>query len=184
LQFDEGTDRFHTGVGPITWGSNTWQGVGDLGRIERVQEGVELSPFALRMALSGIDATILDRAQNSDVYGRAVIVYLGFVDAAGDLVADPETIWSGTMDHPEIALGEGNEVMLTSESDLKRFETPNGSLFTDEDQQARYPGDLGFQYMQQLEDAKIVWRGEERVRFGRNPGRPPTRGRGTRGVLD
>ena len=167
FQFDEGTERLHTGVGTISWGGNDWMGVGTLGSIEPIEESLELSPYAVRVGLSGLNDTLTTRAQNSDIYGRAMILYVGFL-VDGSLVADPDVIWSGTMDTMAVKRGKENHIVLQGESDLKFFDKSNGLLFTDEDQQKLYPGDLGFEYLDQMQEAEVIWRGA-RVQFGTHP---------------
>ncbi len=156
--FDEGTEYFHTGIGSIVTLGQTWNGVGDFGGIAPIEEADTLSPFAVRCTLSGLNATILTRAQNSDIYGRAMIMRIGFL-VDGTLVANPDIIWSGTMDTLDVKRGEVNDVAVAGESDLKFFEKANNKRFNDEDQQLEFTGDIGFEYLDQMQEAEIVWRG-------------------------
>ncbi len=164
--FDEGTEYFHTGVGDFVWGGQTWNGVGTFGSIEGIEEADSLTPFAVRCTLSGLSSTVLTRAQNSDIYGRVMMTYVGFLDD-GDLVADPDVAWTGTMDTMDVKRGKVNDIALAGESDLKFFEKANNKKFNDEDQQLEFSGDLGFEYLDQMQEAEIVWRGA-RVSFSGN----------------
>lgn len=166
LEFDEGTEYLHTGIGQITWGGNDWTGVGALGSVEPIEESAVLSPFAVRLTISGLATTFVTRTQNSDIYGRPMKVYVGFL-SDGDLVADPDIIWTGAMDTLTIKLGNENFIALQAESELKFFESTNGVRFTDEDQQLRFPGDLGFEYLDDMQEASIRWHGQSQ-RFGNN----------------
>ncbi len=166
LAFDSGTVRVHTGVGSLTFNSNTYSGVGDFGGIDVIEENADLTPNAYRLRLSGFDSTYLDESLNQDVYGRAVTLYLGFLNIDGTLADDPEEVASGTMDSMEITYGDQASINLVVESDLKFFQRANGKLFTDEDQQIDYSGDLGFQYLDQIQNARVVWGGKGRLTFG------------------
>ncbi len=160
LHFDEGVEYLHTAIGPFTWGGDTYTGVGDLGKIEPIEEGIELSPYAFRAELSGLDSTIRDRAQNSDIYGRDLFLYLGFL-LDGVLVADPDPWWLGTMDTLDLIRGATNTAILTGEQDLKFFDRPNGIRFNDEHQQKLHSGDLFFEFLDQMQNAEVIWGGRD-----------------------
>lgn len=161
--FDEGIERYHSGIGDIVWGGDTWSGVGDLGGISPIEEAEGISPYAARLTLSGLTSGTITRALGSDIYGRDLEIFVGFL-VDGALVADPDTMWKGQMDTIAISLGDDNTVGLTGESELKIFREVNGKLFNDESQQRDFAGDLGFEYLDQMADAQIIWRGS-RVTF-------------------
>lgn len=169
--FDGGTEYVHNAVGNYTWGGFTWQGVGALGDIGPLEEGLDLSPYGVTMQLNALDADLLDIVNNEPLFNRAVTVYIGYLDENGVLVADPQERWSGFMDFPSIRLGLENRIALQCESDLRFFYRANGSLFTDEDQQLRYSGDLFFQFLPQMIDAQINWNGVTASPGTRRPGR-------------
>jgi hypothetical protein len=157
LVFDSGTVRIHNGVGTFTWGGFTWTGMGALGDVGPLEEGLDLSPFALRITLNGLDPTLVGLALNESIFDRALTIYLGLLDASGQLIEDPHVRWEGMMDHINVTLGNENALELQCEDDLRFFDRANGSLFTDEHQQSRYPGDKFFEYLDQLVDAQIIW---------------------------
>lgn len=162
LEFDSGTIYLHNGIGTLTWDSNDWLGVGDFGSIEQIQEGTELSPYSLVLLLSGLDASLMDEALNQDYYLRPVTLYFGSLDTStGALVADPDELWSGKMDSADVALGAVNGIRLTCESDFAVFDQANNSRYSDAHQQRDYPGDLLFQYMEQMVDTVLVWGGKK-----------------------
>lgn len=158
LQFVSGTWRSHNGLGSFTWGGQTWAGVGDIVSIGPIEEGDDLSPFGVEIKLSALNSTILGYAQDEEIYGQRVIIYQGFIDDNGALVDTPDDYWSGSMETMTIELGgDTDSITLTAESELAVHDKANGALFTDEDQQARYSGDTGFQFLDQMEDAKVQW---------------------------
>ena len=98
LEFPSGTIYVHNSLGTYTWDSQDWLGVGDLGSISQVEEGIDVSPYAITLTLSGLDATISGAALTEDDFMRPVTVYMGVLDADDALIADPTQIWAGFMD--------------------------------------------------------------------------------------
>lgn len=158
LRFNGGTRRIHNGVGTYTWGGNTWTGIGALGQVGPIEEGVDLSPYAVQMALNAFpEAALLTELKHEQIYNRPASLYVGLLDENGQLVADPQERWGGGMDHVTVHMGGDDRIELLCESELKFLDRANGSLFTDEDQQRRYPGDVFFEFLDQVVDDKIPW---------------------------
>lgn len=165
LELDSGTVYVHNGVGNYTFGGNEYIGLGDLGVIEPIEEGTEISSYPIKVTLSAIEAAL----KESDVdfyssviaesyYGRNLTIRIGAFDANYDLVADPQIIWSGQMQAPDLQVGRQNLISVSAESELAIFDKSNGRLFSDSDLQDEFSGDLGFEYLEQLEEEKVVWR--------------------------
>jgi hypothetical protein len=171
LEFDSGTLYLHNGVGSYTWGSQTWLGIGAVGQVSPLQEGDDLSPFAVTLQLTAFDATVLNEAVNEEVFNRRVTIYVGLLDDSGVLTDTPFERWSGWMDSMPFELGgENDAITLQCESEMRFFNQANGARFTDEDQQVRYSGDVGFEFLDQMIDANVKWGpGSDVVR----PGLPP-----------
>jgi len=90
---------------------------------------------------------------------RRVYLLVGALGEDGALVSFPHPLWSGFVDSPEVRVGQQNVIRVTCESHLAAFERSNGALFNDADQQALYAGDVGFEFLEQLIDAKLIWGG-------------------------
>ena len=173
LELDSGTVYLHDSIGTFSFGGNDYLGVGDFGGISTIEENQQMSAYEITLVLSGLDADLLDEALNQNYQGRPVTIYLGAIDLdTGALLATPNEIWSGVTDIARIALGAGNEnaIEITCESDFAKLEKINGRTFSDADLQAEYAGDTFLQYLAAMEDAKVVWRGENANKFGK-PGR-------------
>ena len=156
--FDSGTLYLHLGVGTYVWGSQTWTGMGALGQIGSLDEGVDLSPFGVSVRLNALDSTLLAIAEGEEVFNRRVTVYVGFLDENGALIDTPAERWSGWGDSLAIQLGGDQDGLeLQCESEMRFFDRSNGARFTDEDQQTRYSGDVMFQYLDQMIDARVTW---------------------------
>jgi hypothetical protein len=159
MRFDSGTSRLHNGLGSFRWGGNDWLGYGSLGSVGAIEEGDDLSPYAVQLTLSGVDSTLLTIAQGTAIFERRVIIYIGFINDAGALTADPDELWSGSMEHMTISLGGGlDSITLQAESELIAHSQANGALFTDEDQQKRHPGDTFFEFLSQIQPPmRVQW---------------------------
>lgn len=163
LEFDSGsgTQFIHDSLGTFVWGGFTWLGVGDLGTIGVIQEGEQISPYEITMALSGLDVEgdVLDEALNQNYMDDPVSVYIGFMDSDHVLVADPDLFWSGRIDQLSVVNGEANVIQLTAESDLAIVNKSNDALYSDANLQAEFSGDDFFKYIPQMKNLELVWGG-------------------------
>lgn len=154
-----GTEYIWGGIGPITWGGNTYSGLGDLGQISVIEEGSDVNAKGIALTLSGISATqVADAIQNNQL-GLPVIVAFALYNAAGgSLIADPLTSWRGRTDQPEIILtGDTAVITLRCESRLLDLNVPCQRRYSLEDSQLVTPGELGFQFVNQLQEKNIYW---------------------------
>lgn len=162
LEFDPsttGTLYLHNGLGTYTWGSQNWLGTGDLGEISAIEEGEQISPYNIRMTLSGLDADITAEAIKQDYYQRPVTIYLGALNDSDSLVATPDIIWTGFMDQMEVVVGgdAGDTIALSCESELAMFTRSRDSLYTNVQQQNASSGDTFFTHLQEMEDLTLDW---------------------------
>ncbi len=58
LTFVTGTTYVWSGVGPLVWSGNTYQGVGTLGKIGTISEGIQVRADGTTVTLSGVDPTL------------------------------------------------------------------------------------------------------------------------------
>ena len=159
LEFPSGTVYLHNSLGSYTWGGQEWLGVGDLGSISQVEEGLDVSPYAITLTLSGLNATISGAALTEDYYLHGVTVYLGVLDADDVLIDTPTQIWAGFMDQMNMTVGAdgGDAIQLVAESELSRFNKSLNLMYTNTAQQERSTGDLFFNFLHRIEGAKINW---------------------------
>lgn len=166
LQFDSptGTLYLHDDIGPLTandWGgtSRTWDGVGDFGGISKLDEGRDVSPYAVELMLTGIDADIASQVLTDDSVLRNVYILVGLLDSDRTLIDAPHPMWAGYVDDMQVAVGTESVVRVVCESQLAAFEKVNGRLQNNADHQAEFAGDKFFEYLPQMLDAKFRWGG-------------------------
>ena len=153
-----GTVRVWSGVGTITWNGESWTGIGQFGMISEITETTETRADGLVLTLSGVDPTLLGYALTEIRHGKNAKIWLGAMDAAGAILADPYLSFSGKVD--TAAIDEGGEtstIQITVESRLIEMHRPRDRRWTHEDQQIDYPGDLGFEYVAGLQELNIIW---------------------------
>jgi len=174
LEFPSGTIYLHNSIGTYTWGGNDWLGTGDLGEISQLEEGAQISPYKITLSLSGLDATISGAALTEDYYLQPVTVYIGVLNANDVLIADPTIVWEGAMDQMELSVGaaDGDVIVLTAESELARFDKASNLKYTDAQLQSDSAGSLGFEFMADIEGAKIRWGDPNSDAVAGGPARP------------
>ena len=149
-----------TGVGSGTGTAKiNWLGVGDLGSVSQVEEGQDVSPYSISLTLSGLDANISAAALTQDYYMHPVAIYLGVLNTDDTLIADPTEIWAGFMDQMDVTVGAdgGDAIQMTAESELSRFDKSSNLMYTNAGQQDKHSGDLFFNFLHLIQDAKISW---------------------------
>ncbi len=164
MDFSAGVERFHTEIGPKTathpiHGAEVYQGIGDFGGLQGdVVESVSGAPQAIKLSLSGVKASLVTSAVVDDYYRRDVEVMLGLEDEAGDLIDDPEILFSGFMDKMDISLNRNvGTMVLTCESRGTNLLRASDHRFTDEDKQAEVSGDLLGEYIYRMMDLELFW---------------------------
>ena len=106
---------------------------------------------------SGIPPSYLSIALGDDYQGRDVKIYTGLLDEGHQLIADPALVFQGRMDYMSIAMAETATIAITAENHLANWNRPRVRRFNDKDQQDKYPGDLGLEFVEQMVEAEIVW---------------------------
>ncbi len=178
LDFSGGVQRMHTEIGPKTvvhpiHGSETYIGIGDFGGMTgSVVESVSKAPQSLRLGLTGVKASLITTALTDDYYRRDVEIMLGLEDEAGDLIADPEILFSGFMDVADMNLDRGlGQMSIVCESRGTNFQRASDHKFSDEDKQVEFNGDLIAEYAYRMIDLQLFW-GDQSWRSPFHP--PPT----------
>jgi len=154
--FATGTVRAWSGIGNLSWNSQTWVGTGTLLQISNVQEVAETSANGVAVTLNGIPSELISLALQSCRQGALGKVYLGFLN--NGVVADPILLFEGKLDVPVIQEdGETSSITISYESRLIDLTRPRELRYTQEDQQSIFAADTGFLYVESLQDKPIVW---------------------------
>lgn len=157
-QFTSGIVYVWSGIGSISWNGQTWQGVGSFGSVDIIPETSDLTAVGVKLALSGIPASLITSALGEVRQGAPVFIYQGFLTPAGGVVLNPNTAWSGRMDTCEIAeSGDTAVIAITAESRLLDLNRSRERRYQSPDQSIDFPGDTGFDFVPSLQELSIVW---------------------------
>jgi hypothetical protein len=141
-----------------TWNGQTWMGVGSLGDISQIAENTNLQAAGVSLTLSGIDPTMISSALSEQYQGKAAKIWYCMIDPdTAQLIGTPLPVFTGRIDTMTIEVGATAAITLSAESKLIDFFRQRVTRFTSADQQAKYPGDGGLDYVAQMLDKTITW---------------------------
>jgi len=166
LDFTSEPMRIWTGSGKITAGGFDWYGLGQLGAISGLEQAVNGEAPETSFVLSGINSEIMALARDEwtgEGRDRLVRVLIQFHNMEDDrpleLFDAPYSIWAGRMQTPKFEL-QGpttRRITVSAESLFTMRARPAFSQYTDADQQARFAGDLGFEFVPGLFNKVVTW---------------------------
>ena len=162
LEFSTGTLYFWTGYGNLTMtaggSSNTFTGLGDLLNISAIGESDQLEAIGAQVQVTGIKSSIISAALGANYTNRNAEIYFGTFESSKNVIADVYTLFKGKMDIMKIDEGpESATITLNLENRLIVLDRPKNRRYTHEDQQERFSGDLGFEFVPDLQDKQIIW---------------------------
>jgi hypothetical protein len=147
------------GYGNLVYNSTTYLGLGTFGTISPVEETTDLAARGITMKLSGVPTANVSLALTEDYQGRECSILFGALSpTAGTLISSPVTVFSGRMDVMQISDdGQTAEIIMTAESRLMDFKRPREVRYTDEEQQNLFAGDLGLEFVNDIQEKAIYW---------------------------
>ena len=162
LEFSTGTLRFWNGYGDLTMtaggSSNTFTGLGDLMGVSAIAESDQVEAIGASLSLTGIKSSFISTALTGNYTNRNASIFLGVFDTSKSVIADVYTLFKGKMDIMKIDEGpESATITLNLENRLIALDRPLNRRFTHEDQQERFSGDLGLEFVPDLQDKEIIW---------------------------
>ncbi len=158
LDFASGFVRLAGSPMDLSFGGNTFVGVGALGGISRIEESAELRSYGLTLKLAGVPRDTVAIAMGQHYQGRAGTVWEVPLDATTHLpIADPIVVFRGRMDQMVVSLGDPSTIALTMTNRLADWERPRLRRYTDEDQKRVYGTDRGFEFVTATADKEIIW---------------------------
>lgn len=156
--FRSGTAYLWTGVGSLSWNSQTWLGVGDLISVSELEESAEISAKGVTISLKGVQSTDITQALTEMARNKPGKIRMALIDANGAVVATPKIMFSGKLDTCMVEDGPDTcTISIALESELIDLERTREARLTDVEQQKRYPGDRGLENVAALQDADIPW---------------------------
>jgi hypothetical protein len=180
LKFDgDNILRMWTGQGTLVLEDGTqWVGLGNLLNISTIEETSELAVKGATLTLSGVPSEVLSLALSEPYQGRVCNIYFGTFtqgsilqeSASYILLQDGSRInlenqstnfselFSGYMDQMNIEeSGDTSTIELLVENKLVDLERARVARFTSGYQKSIYAGDLGLDFVEDLQDKQIPW---------------------------
>lgn len=146
-----------SGVGSFVWSGHTYRGVGSFGAIGEIMESTEVKADGTSVQLSGIDPALLTESLNDIQLGAPVTLWLAVFSEAGALLA-AYPIFVGTVDRPQIPIGpETIAIQLALETRMANLQRATNRRYTTADQRGYFPGDIGFNWVEVLNDIALIW---------------------------
>lgn len=141
----------------VTWNTYTWLGLGQLGRIDEIEETGAVEAKGLAFEISGVPSAHLALAMNETYQGCPVRLWEAPLTEAGTFT-DVRLLYVGRMDVLQVLDGENGVIRVTSESRMTDLMRPRARRYNDADQQRAYPGDRGLEFIDYLAtDRQIRW---------------------------
>jgi len=183
LNFDSQQLNLWTGLGEISIDGNTYTGAGNFLTFSSIDETSEIAARGAVITLTGIPSDLLSLALSEPYQGRVCRIYFGVLDAKtfyllqenADLIEDENgagigidfntaaddvitEIFGGYIDQMNITEeAETCTIGVSVESKLIDLERQRTFRYTSESQKAKYPNDLAFDFVEDLQDKKFSW---------------------------
>jgi hypothetical protein len=160
LEFDGGDINIHSDLGDLTWGGDTYTGVGRLGSVSTADEVSDLSLTTIKLTLSGLPNDLTSILFNQQYQGRTATLFIGYLNPAFPvLVDDPMILYRGLIDTANFATDKNFSITLSIGSRFSAWSSPNIRRYNNADQQGRFPADKGLQFIEQTTNKTIIWGG-------------------------
>ena len=158
LAFPSGAVRFCSAGVSLEWDGDTYLGAGAVSGLEPIAESVTPTALSLNVRFSGIDPTYLDAILDDNYQGQPAYVLLALFDPDDlTIIADPVLVGQYRMDEPLVTLGRTATIQLSLENRMADWDRLRLRRYNHADQVARNPGDMAFEYVEELQDKVIVW---------------------------
>jgi hypothetical protein len=157
-EFDTDDILVWTGNDDLVINSETYTGAGSLLSISNVEDTLDLKPTGISIALSGMDADVLNMALTENYQNRDISVFMGFLMGGSNEVAGVLKVFAGRMMSLDVTDDiDGAVVAVTAENRLIDLERPSNLRYTAESQKFVDSSDTSLNRVQQLQDKQIAW---------------------------
>lgn len=156
LEFDGGTIAFNSTLREITYNTVTYTGLGTLGNVSPIEENLSMDPSEFEVSLSAVNDSLVSAILAEEFLNRKAVCLIGVMDE-NDQIIDTTSYFNGKMDSVRGSIGDRSHITVTVRDEISDWNRPRIERYTDRDQQRKYPGDLGFEYVPQVANKKVIW---------------------------
>jgi hypothetical protein len=159
INFASGPVYVWSGYQPQILNGTVYTGAGSLLQVSTIEDGSTVQARGVSVTLSGIDPTLLPATLSEFQVGLPATIYLGLFGGEGlALVGNTVVAWAGRTDQPTITVDEQTaSITINLESVLLDMNVPVPYRYTNQDQQLFYSGDLGFSWVNAIQQIPIYW---------------------------
>jgi hypothetical protein len=167
LDFSSGTIRYTTAPLPIVVGGDTYAALGTLAQVSTVSESENANAEQLTLGFTVQTSLLAATLGNVEGYrGKRARLWLQLFDEAFQPAGAPVLRWSGVMDRVSVSRtrsdaaggpSSGRIELQCSRAGMARSRNPEGLRLSHAQQQQRFPGDTGLQYVQTLIEQPSLW---------------------------
>ncbi len=151
LEFRPGTERYWSGLAPISWDGETWTGTGHLGGVGPMESTEDFRSNGLQLSVQGLPVSVfadLDAMTASDYKGRRARFVIALMDSKFQTVihAIQRHFFIDTLDYaiePDI----GCIITAALEVETRRASRIKVRRYTPQDQEKEFPGDKSFEFV-------------------------------------
>lgn len=150
--------RFSSSYSIVTVRGVEYFGGGNVGKITSAKENSDLEPNQIEITLAGISDAALTAIGGSNYMNRPVVIKVAMLDEVGQVINDDTmNYFIGKTDEVKYNYGKNSSITVIARDRLADWSRPRVERNMNADQQARYPGDKGFEFVGQIADKKIIW---------------------------
>jgi len=160
LGFDSGVVNVWSGGGELVANGKKWQGLGDMGSISGVTEVTDLTDVVLKATLShvmtGLMPELVTEMTTQDTTFRPFEFLIVFFDD-NRVVLGTVILAVGFIDQVQLSVdGDSGGITIDLVTETALLGRSNFVRLTNDAQQNIFPGDLGLQFVTDLDD-QIIW---------------------------
>jgi hypothetical protein len=158
--------RLTSATRDIPWNGHSFLANGWVLPPDGITESTDVGNYSFKLTLSGVNLAVISAVLDNPDRGELGTIWLAMLNESAEIVGAPIVLYRGMIDSCEIEdKFETPLVIVNLETDLARFDTSQNFRFTAQSQAAYFPGDVGFQYVTQLENWSGFWGKPERPKW-------------------
>jgi hypothetical protein len=143
----------------VSYDSKTWLGNDWLYEVSGIEEDVDIAPTRITLKFGGLSATLTGLFLGASRAADTVSVYLAFLNVdTRAIIGVPYLAFYGYLNEVDVSEDIADPyITVEYENKLSILSRSSGIRFNHDNQQTRFPDDLGLEYVQRLQDADFRW---------------------------
>ncbi len=150
--------HYWTGIGPMVYAGDTYTGLGRMGNIAPVGQISSMQIQELQFTFSGIP---IDRATwlSDNIRNRSALAWLAAFDERGEVIDNPMPIVNALLNYQQFKIDDDGtaSIILYAQTGFYSLERAIDEVWSTEDQQQRYPDDVGLDMIYLLRTRQTKW---------------------------